>query len=173
MLGLITDRLSRSAAFLACIILVSMVLLILLEIILRSVFSSSTYVLDEFVGYGVAAMTFLSFSAALKGGVFIRVELVLGRLTPTPRRIVEVVSCLMGGALFSILTYHFGKLVFRNFDNYVVSNSIAAVPLWVPQSLVLVGLVLLILQFLSLAFHIALGAPFKGQDGVSGGGGHG
>ena len=71
------DRISQSAAVLSCLILVAIVVLISVEIILRSFFDASTYVLDEFVGYGIAAMTFLAFAATLKYGVFLRVEMLL------------------------------------------------------------------------------------------------
>ena len=63
-------------------LLVLMVLHILLEIVLRSFFASSTFVLDEFVGYGVAAMTFLSLGYALETDSLIRVQLLLGRSAP-------------------------------------------------------------------------------------------
>ena len=42
---------SRVSAAFACVILVFMVGHILYEITLRTLFSTSTYVLDEFVGY--------------------------------------------------------------------------------------------------------------------------
>ncbi|WP_025900066.1 TRAP transporter small permease subunit [Sneathiella glossodoripedis] len=166
------DRLSQCAAVLSCVILVMIVSFILLEITLRSFFNSSTYVLDEFVGYGVAAMTFLAFAATLRDGVFIRVEMILAHLSPQPRRAVEVLSLLVGTALFSGLTWYVAKLIYRNFDRGVVSNSIAEIPLWIPQSFILAGLVLLVLQFVAQAISVALGADYAGMEGAKGASGH-
>ncbi len=165
MLNRLIDFLARVAAIGACCILVAMVALILYEIALRSLFNSSTYVLDEFVGYGVATMTFLSFAVALKDNVFIRVNLVLANLGPLPRRGVEIVSCALGVLLFGFIASYFWKLVARDFSRGTVSNSVAEVPLWMPQALMLLGLVILILQFAALTVHYARGAPIiDGQD---------
>lgn len=153
------DRISQSAAVLLCLILVAIVVLISVEITLRSFFDSSTYVLDEFVGYGIAAMTFLAFAATLKDGVFIRVEMVLANLKTARRRQFEIVSCFIGATLFGGLTWYVGKLIYRNFDRGIVSNSIAEVPLWIPQSFILIGLVLLVLQFVVMGL-----AAFAGKE---------
>ncbi len=153
------NQLSRIAAVGACLILIAMTAMILYEITLRSFFSSSTYVLDEFVGYGVAIMTFLSFALALRDGVFIRVALVTANLRPPARRVLEVISCALGTLIFGFVAFYLLKLVLKNFSHGVVSNSIAAVPLWIPQGLVLIGLVLLVLQFALLTIRYAFGAP--------------
>ncbi len=157
----IVDKLSSAAAVVSGVLLVAMVGFILLEIILRSFFAASTFVLDEFVGYGIAIMTFLSFSIALKDGTFIRVNLLIAHLGGFPRRLIEVLFCLGGAVLFSYLTFYLGRIVWRNFDRGVTSNSIAEVPLWIPQSLMLVGLSILVLQFLTLAYSFFKGAPIS------------
>lgn len=153
------DNLSAMAAISACVVLVAMVGMILFEIVLRSAFDSSTYVLDEFVGYGVAIMTFLSFAFTLRDGVFIRVGLVTSNLGPASRRILEVISCAVGTLIFSLVAYYILKLVMKNFSRGVVSNSLAEVPLWIPQGLVLIGMALLVLQFAAMTARYALGAP--------------
>ena len=83
---------SKGAAVVSAALLVLMVLHILLEIVLRSFFASSTFVLDEFVGYGVAAMTFLSLGYALETDSLIRVQLLLGRSAPPVRRGLEILA---------------------------------------------------------------------------------
>ncbi|PHQ71424.1 MAG: C4-dicarboxylate ABC transporter permease [Sneathiella sp.] len=159
MLGKFIDILSKAAAVFACAILVAMTMMILYEIILRTFFASSTYVLDEFVGYGVAVMTFMSFALALRDGVFIRVNLVTANVGPKVRRILEVGSCAVGTVLFTFLGYFILKLVMRNFENGVVSNSLAETPLWIPQGFVFLGVALLVLQFAALTVRFSLGEP--------------
>ncbi|MCF8468965.1 MAG: TRAP transporter small permease subunit [Sneathiella sp.] len=157
MWGRIIDNLSKAAAIFACAILAAMTTMILYEIILRTFFASSTYVLDEFVGYGVAVMTFMSFALTLRDGVFIRVSLVTANVGPKVRRLLEVGSCAIGTALFAFLGYYILKLVIRNFQHGVVSNSLAETPLWIPQGLVFLGVVLLVLQFAALTVRFSLG----------------
>jgi len=153
------DKLAKVASAISGGILVAMVGFILFEILLRSAFSASTYVLDEFVGYGVAIMTFLSFSAALRSGTFIRVNLLIESLNGRFRRLLEVVFCAGGAVLFSYISFYLGRVVLRNFDRGTTSNSIAEVPLWIPQSLMLLGVGLLVLQFVSLTIQYLRGAP--------------
>lgn len=153
------DILARIAAIGACCILVAMVAFILYEIILRSGFHSSTYVLDEFIGYGIATMTFLSFAAALKDKALIRVNLILSVTGPGTRRALEVASHALGALLFSYIALYFWKFVSRDYSRGTVSNSVAQVPLWIPEALMLTGLIVLILQFMVLTVHYARGAP--------------
>ncbi|MBE7638387.1 TRAP transporter small permease subunit [Sneathiella sp. P13V-1] len=157
----IVDKISKLAAVISGGILVSMVGFILLEIVLRSFFSASTFVLDEFVGYGIAIMTFLSFSMALKEGAFIRVNLLIAHLNVFYRRIFEVIFCFGGITLFSYVAFYLSRTVWRNFDRGVTSNSIAEVPLWIPQSLMLLGVVILVLQFAALFISYLRGAPIS------------
>lgn len=140
---------SRGAAVVAAAVLVLMVLHILLEIVLRSFFASSTFVLDEFVGYGVAAMTFLALGYALEEGALIRVQLLLARSSPRARRGLEILSAGLTLALSLFLIAYFWKSVSRNWSRGAVSQSIAEVPLWLPEGLVLLGLVLFALQLLA------------------------
>jgi len=137
---------SRAAAVVSAVLLVLMVLHILIEITLRSLFASSTFVLDEFVGYGVAAMTFLSLGYALETGSLIRVQLLLGRSAPRARRALEVLAAGLTLALTLFLIAYFWRSFARNWSRGAVSQSIAEVPLWIPEGLVLLGIALFALQ---------------------------
>jgi TRAP-type C4-dicarboxylate transport system permease small subunit len=140
---------SRGAAVVSAAFLVLMVLHILLEIVLRGFFASSTFVLDEFVGYGVAAMTFLALGYALEEGALIRVQLLLTRSPAPARRGLEILGAGLTLALSLFLIAHFWRSVSRNWSRGAVSQSIAEVPLWLPEGLVLLGLVLFALQLLA------------------------
>jgi TRAP-type C4-dicarboxylate transport system permease small subunit len=145
---------SRGAAVVAAALLVLMVLHILLEIVLRSFFASSTFVLDELVGYGVAAMTFLALGYALEEGALIRVQLLLARSRPPARRGLEILATGLTLALSLFLVAHFWRSVSRNWSRGAVSQSIAEVPLWLPEGLVLLGLVLFALQLLAYLLRL-------------------
>jgi TRAP-type C4-dicarboxylate transport system permease small subunit len=150
---------SRGAAVVSAALLVLMVLHILLEIVLRSFFASSTFVLDEFVGYGVAAMTFLSLGYALEEGALIRVQLLLTRSPPPARRGLEIVGAGQTLAVSLFLIAHFWSSVSRNWSRGAVSQSIAEVPLWIPEGLVLLGLTLFALQLLAHLLRLLCPPP--------------
>lgn len=155
------DRISALAAYAAGVILILMVALILYEITLRSFFGASTYVMDEFVGYGVATMTFLSFAATLKDGIFIRVKMGVARMGPATRRLVEIGSCAVGTVLCAFLTWHILRIVIRDFTRGTVSNSIVEVPLWIPEAAMALGLTIFVAQFAALTIAVGLGLPLK------------
>lgn len=153
---------SKGAAVVAATLLVLMVLHILLEIALRSFFASSTFVLDEFVGYGVAAMTFLSLGYALETDSLIRVQLLLGRSAPPVRRRLEILAAGLTLALTLFLIAYFWRSFARNWSRGAVSQSIAEVPLWIPEGLVLLGVVLFALQLFAHLLRLLQPPPRPG-----------
>lgn len=150
--------LSRLAGGLAGLLLVAMVLHILLEIVLRAFFSTSTFVLDEFVGYGVAAITFLSLGYTLEHGELIRVNLLLSRSRGWARRALEVLAASFTLALLTFLGWFFWFRVMRHVTRGTVSSSIAQVPMWIPEGLVLLGLGLFWLQMLAYLIRMLFGS---------------
>ena len=151
--------LSRWAANVSALILVLMVGHIVYEIVLRTFFASSTFVLDEFVGYGVAATSFLALGYALETGALIRVNLLLNRLDPRSlaRRAVELFCCVMTLAAMSVPIWFFGRSMWRHYEGGYTSGTIADVPAWLPESFVFAGMALFWLQLLAYTLRVAAG----------------
>lgn len=160
----VVDRLIRAVAWLShaagvvsAVLLIGMVLHILVEIVLRSFFSTSTFVLDEFVGYGVAAMTFLSLGYALNEGALIRVNIVLGRTVGRRRIALEIFSIAVTLAITVFIAGYFWRSVARNWTRGAVSESIAEFPLWIPEGLVLAGVALFAIQLAAYLLRLVAG----------------
>ena len=160
----IVGRISRGAGALAALLLVYLFLHIIYEIILRSFFASSTFVLDEFVGYAVAAMTFLALGYALDKGALIRVDLAVGRLSGRPRQIVELVCVALSFVMAGFCAWWVGRDALRHWTRGSVSESIAEVPLWIPVGAVWLGLVLFMLQLLAYFLRVARGGAIVRPD---------
>lgn len=153
-------RASTAAAYLAGAILFGMTAFIMTEIVLRTFFDSSTFVMDEFVGYGLAAATFLGLGHTLRDGGLIRMQLLLGHLKAGWRRLAELFAVVSTLGLALYMAYYFWLSVSRNFERGSISASIAEVPLWIPEALLLAGLVLFIVQLVAyLARLFAPGTP--------------
>jgi TRAP-type C4-dicarboxylate transport system permease small subunit len=150
---------SRVAAGVACALLVGIVGLILYEIILRFFFATSTYVLQEFVGYGVATCTFLSLGYALEHNSLIRVNVLLNRVGPAWLRVLEALSALMTMVIVGVLIWFFWLRVLRHWNRGTVSNSIAEVPMWIPEGALLLGLGILWLQLMAYGLRQVTGHP--------------
>lgn len=156
----LAGRLSQAGAVLAMVIMVFMCCHIILEITLRTLLDSSTHVLDEFVGYGIAAMTFLAMGRALSQRVLIRVTLLLDTVRFAALRLGMQLACLLLTAgLAGYLAAQFWTSALRNFRRGATSETMAEVPLWIPESLLLLGLGIFVFQLLAGAMTLLTGPP--------------
>ena len=149
----ISDILSVIALIAAAVILVYAVSHILLETILRSIFDKSTHVLDEFIGFAVLSITFLSLAWTLRAEGMIRVNMLTERLPEQARNWLEAIVALYATAFVG----YFCTFLLRNFNKNwkrgAVSESVAEVPLWIPDLIVLIGAVLLVFQLATAIFR--------------------
>ncbi len=159
-------RLAKMAAWLSAGIMIYMVLHVLLEIMLRVFFARSTYVLDEFVAYATASITFLCLAYALHDNSLIRVGMLIERFRGTPRLILELFSVATMIGIVAMVTYYFWtKTFWRDLVRGTVSESIAEVPLWIPEMFALIGLWLFGLQLATMLLRLIVG----GASATSGG----
>lgn len=158
-------RLAKLAAYLSAVIVCYMLGHIMLEIGLRVFFSKSTYVLDEFVAYATAAITFLCLAYALHDNSLIRVGILLHRLRGNVRLGFEIFSVATTLVLICMLTYYFWtKTFWRDLRLQRVSESIAEIPLWIPELFAVIGLFLFILQLLTMLLSLIFkGLPETGE----------
>lgn len=141
-----------AAMWVSAALLVYMTCHITLEIILRSFFSTSTFSMDEFVGYAVGAMTFLALADTFRHRKHIRVSLLTGYLQGRSAALVVELICIaltFGVTLF--LSRFIWRTLARDFSRGSVSPSLMEVPLWWMDAVIFAGLVLFMLQLLSSA----------------------
>lgn len=149
--------LSALAALIAGAMLVLMVAHTILEMVLRAFFNRSTFVLDEFVGYQVAALAALGLGHALHTGGLIRVNLLTRLLSPQVQRRVELALVI---ATFALCLY-WCRYQFLAIETAYLrgtrSNTLAATPLWIPMSIFLTGLCVFMAQLLAYALRLVGG----------------
>ena len=143
----------------AAIILLAMVGIILGEIVLRTFFDRSTHMMDELVGYGIGAMSFLALGYSLEHDALIRMNLLLSRLRDDglPRRVVEVACCVLALAAVGMAIHYFGSNAYRDFTRGYTSGTLADVPLWIPKGLILLGLAVFWLQMVVYLIGVVAG----------------
>ena len=146
-------RLNQCAGALAGLLIVYMTAHILVEIVMRF-FSHSTYVLDEFIGYAVSTMTFLGLGYAMERGSLIRVKLLTNRLPTAWASRFDLATSLLSLAAFSFLAWYWGLNVIRSFQRHTVSQTMAETPLWIPEGMVLVGMVIVCLTLLARTLRL-------------------
>lgn len=140
--------LGNAAMGVAMALLVYMVLHISVEIVLRAFFASSTYSMDEYVGYAVGAMSFLSLAYTFRARKHIRVGLVLSRLKGVAATTVEITCILCTFGITVFLARFIWRMLVRDFERGSVSPTIMETPLWLIDGVIFLGLVLFMLQLI-------------------------
>lgn len=159
----VAGALSRAGVYASLLMLFLMLGHIVLEIVLRSFFDSSTLVLEEFVGYGLAGVLFLALGQTLRDGAFIRLDLVLAHSGRALRRLLEALSVGATLALMLFLAHYLQRSVLRNWSRSATSVTVAEVPLWIPEGIALLGLGIFILQLAVYFVGILSGRPLIKQ----------
>lgn len=97
--------------------------------------------LAEFAGFLMVGVTFLALASTLKHGVHIRVTVVIGLLPPRAHRVLNIIVGAAVAALFAFAAWHAVLLAVDSFEVGSVSYGIVPVPLWIPQAVMALGLI--------------------------------
>jgi TRAP-type C4-dicarboxylate transport system permease small subunit len=141
----ILDALYDLAGYVAALCLLAILLVIVAQMTTRWM-GISVPGLAEYAGYLMAAASFLAFANGLNRGVHIRVNLFLTALG-RHRFWGEVWCMIIGTAASSYLAWYAVKLVYWSRKLNDVSQGQDATPLWIVQTPVAIGAVLLAVCF--------------------------
>jgi TRAP-type C4-dicarboxylate transport system permease small subunit len=164
------DTLYKSSCWLAaacigaiCLLVVSQVLLNIadrLSTLLRgSAIGLTIPSYSDFTGFLLAAASFLSLAYALREGSHIRVVLVLGKLPEKLQKVAEVWCIAFALSIAGYFSWFTAKLTLESYSYHDLSSGMIAVPIWIPQSFMLLGLVIL-----SIALLDELVTALRGND---------
>ena len=142
----LAERISLIGAYISAFLLVYMVCHILVEIFFRTVLDSSTYSLDEFVGYAVGAMTFLSLGHAFQRKALIRVNILTNSIKGITSQVVEVLCILFTFFIISFFARYVWRSLTRNFERGTVSPTLTETPIWMVETVFFVGLSIFLFQ---------------------------
>ena len=116
--------------------------------------------LDAYAGYGIASTLFLAMPGTLQRGEHIRVTLLLQRLSPGLRHLLEWWCVLAGIALTWGLAYYSCGLVWVSHLTHDTSQGADATPLWVPQIGMALGCIGMAVAFADAALSRLRGVSF-------------
>lgn len=140
----VLDSIYFTAAIVAGSCLVIMTLLMLSQIVGRwfNIIIPST---EDFSGFLLAAASFLALPYALRSGSHIRVSLFLAFLPVQFRKAVEAMVLVMVLSLVSFIAWSVSFMVVETWQFEELTQGYVAIPLWIPQVPLSVGLVLFVL----------------------------
>ncbi|MBE0612367.1 MAG: TRAP transporter small permease [Burkholderiales bacterium] len=118
------------------------------------------YSFDDFAGFCMAASSFLGLAHTYRRNEHIRVSMLVDRLTGGKRRVLEVLCLSVSSFLVGYFAWYAGDMVLTSYQINDVSQGLVAVPLWIPQSGMALGLLIMAIAMLDdLVIVLARGTP--------------
>jgi TRAP-type C4-dicarboxylate transport system permease small subunit len=136
----------RVSLWTSAVCMIGMVVLILAEIVLRSVFNSTTEHSDELVGYLLVGISFLSLALCQSRGAFHRVEMVQMRLGARGQAVSALIFDLLSFAYVALTGWYFLQFVMSSYRREAVASTALGTPLWLPETVMVVGAALLLIM---------------------------
>ncbi len=113
----------------------------------------------EIAGFLLAAASFLALAHAFRHGAHIRVNLLLSRLPASLKWAAEVFSLAVALGLTVFFGWNVWLMVADSYTFGEVSYGIVAIPLWIPQSAMLLGLAIFAVAIADDLIAVLRGRP--------------
>ena len=156
------DRLYQLGALLAALCLIAILLLIVAQMVARwtgAIFPGAA----NYAGYAMAAASFMAFASALNRGAHIRVSILLNAVSPRIRRFLELWCFGLGAAIAWYFVYNAYRFTYWSWKFNEISQAQDASPLWIPQSVMVIGGGLLAIALTDNLLHVI----FKGDHRIT------
>jgi TRAP-type C4-dicarboxylate transport system permease small subunit len=163
------DHIYRIAGILAGIALVFLLVLVLYSIVAR-MFGLFAGGATDFAGYVMAASSFLALAYTFRGNGHIRVQLLIQAMTGGRRRAVEIFCLAIMSAATAFVAFYMSRLALESYEFGERSEGADAVLLWIPQTPVAIGAILLAVAvihtlLLALFDYDAINPDEQGSEG--------
>lgn len=133
-----------------CIVVLAV--LVTAEVVCRSFFGVSLYVVEEIGGYLLVAIVFLGMPITLADGTLFRVEYLIESLSHRGQLVLMLFYNLLSLAGVIVLDWQLIKLVIDSFNRAVTAPTILRTPLYLPQMIMVIGMtsvgIVLLLQII-------------------------
>lgn len=143
----ILDTLYDGSAWLAGLCMIGVLVMVLLSVLgrLLNFYIPGT---DAYAGYSMAAAGFLALAHTLKRNEHIRVTLVISKLRGSAKRALELWALTVAVVLSGLFAYYSARLAWQSHAFHDISTGNDATPLWIPQTVMVWGTVVLFIAFL-------------------------
>lgn len=172
------DRIYRASGALAAVFIVAICAVVLLQVGANLIDVVAELVTGEpigivipsyaeFAGFFLAAASFLALAYTLRRGAHIRVSLIITHIHGRARQAVEIGCIVIALAVSGYFAWYMVELVFESLEYGDVSPGMVPVELWIPQTSMAVGLIVLVVALVDELVCVALGGtPSYHDDGA-------
>jgi TRAP-type C4-dicarboxylate transport system permease small subunit len=160
------DLFYNGCGVLAGIGLILMAALVVGQIVVRLANISLTWT-AEFAGYAMAASSFLGLAYTFNSGGHIRVSMLHNSLPQAGQRWLDALCLLAGSAIVGYFAWHTAVLTWQSYAFNEMGPGSFAVPLWIPQVSMLVGILAMSVALIDNLFRLILTGTTAYQDAPS------
>ena len=103
---------------------------------------------DDIVSWLCAAAAFFALGHTFRHGELVRVGLVIGRLPPGGRRVAEAIALALTTVFVCYMLWAVARFVYESWKFNEVAQGLIKVPIWIPQTTFLIGVVIFLVAVL-------------------------
>ncbi len=134
----------------ACeVALLAMMVVITVEVVLRSAFRYSLEFTDEVSGYLLVAVTFLSIGISLHEGALFRVDFLYNRFPSGFRLAVDFLYSAFSTVFVIVVDYQIFRLLVSSIRRGMTAPTLLGTPLYLPQLIMPIGMTFVVLLLLA------------------------
>ena len=138
------DRLYYAAGAIGAVFILLICIVMVAQSVLRE-FGVRTGAANDVVAWCCAAASFFAMAHAFKHGDFVRVTLLLEKVSPRVRHAMELASLAIGTVSVAYLTYWACSFTYESWKFGELAQGLLPIPIWIPQSSFALGSVLLLI----------------------------
>jgi len=143
------NKLSLWGAYLSSFLLVSLVVLVLTEIVIRHFFDMSTMIADEYSGYIYLASIFLGLAYTFNENGHIRINILTSKLDKKSNKFIDIFAGIITIATLLFVFYRTILFTYDSYDMEMLSEAVSETPLYLTQIVMPLGIALFILSIVA------------------------
>lgn len=136
----LNSKLSRGGAYISSILFVALVVLVMTEILGRSLFDYSTMLADEYSGYFYLGAVFFGLAYTFNKDGHIRINIVTSRLSEDKQRLFDILAGVLTTSILSYALYYGYLFTLDSKEMEMLSEAVSETPLWLTQIPMVIGM---------------------------------
>jgi TRAP-type mannitol/chloroaromatic compound transport system permease small subunit len=152
----LADRVSLWATWAGGALMLAAAFLVAIEVLLRKFLLVSLGGADELSGYAFAISTAWALSFTLLRRAHVRVDALYGQLPQRMRAVLDIAALAAIASFAFLLAWHASAMWRTSWDFAARATTPLQTPLWIPQGLWSLGLILFVLVTLALLLRAVL-----------------
>lgn len=103
---------------------------------------------NDIVAWSCAAASFFAMAHAFKHGDFVRVTLLIEKLAPGPKRLLEIVSLAIAAVAVGYLAWWAARFTYESWEFKDIAGGMVPIPIWIPQMSFVIGSIVFVMAVL-------------------------